>query len=51
VIVEGLCGAWKVKNNPQNIHPKYCEIKREIYWNYRDSSKRPWKINIGKREG
>jgi hypothetical protein len=34
------------KQFQKNIHPKYCQIKREIYWNYQDSSKRPWKIML-----
>jgi hypothetical protein len=53
VIVEGLCGAWKVKNNPSKTYIRNIVKlrEREIYWNYRDSSKRPWKINVGKREG
>jgi hypothetical protein len=51
VIVEGLCGAWKVKNNPSKIYIRNIVKLREVYWNYRDSSKRPWKINVGKREG
>jgi hypothetical protein len=36
------------KQSKKNIHLKYCQIKKEIYQNYRDSSKRPWKINVGK---
>jgi hypothetical protein len=39
------------KNNPsKTLYLQYCQTKREIYWNYRDWSKRPWKINVGKRE-
>jgi hypothetical protein len=29
--VEGLCGAWKVKNNPsKTLYLKYCQTKRDL---------------------
>jgi hypothetical protein len=37
------------KNNPSKTYIRNVVKLREIYWNYRDSSKRPWKINVGKR--
>jgi hypothetical protein len=49
VIVEGLCGAWNVKNNLSKTYIRNIVKLREIYRNYRDSSKRPWNINVGKR--
>jgi hypothetical protein len=47
--VEGLCGVWKVKNNPSKTYIRNIVKLREIYRNYRDSSKRPWKINVENR--
>ena len=41
------------KNNPsKTLYSKYCQTKREIYWIYRDLSRRPWKIMLDKeRDG
>jgi hypothetical protein len=41
----------RLKTILANIHLKYCQIKREIYWNYRDSSKKAMENKCWKERG
>jgi hypothetical protein len=51
VIVEGLCGAWKVKNNPSKTYIRNIVKLRERSIGITETrQKKPWKINVGKRE-
>jgi hypothetical protein len=51
VIVEGICGAWKVKNNPSKTYIRNIVKLRERSIGITETlQKRSWKINVGKRD-
>jgi hypothetical protein len=51
-MVEGLCGARKVKNNPSKTNIRNIVKLTERSTGITETrKKRPWNINVGKREG